>query len=214
MSATFTTRRLFRLGRENPSVRRRRVRPSTALLDQCGRGGTCVCPGRKPKDACGSPNRGFSTPRSPGSEENMRANPVLFICCVLAAGFALFMLIFHFPKNGMAGQIQIHPEIQANNNEPWTILSANGGTQPSCNQSNDTPQDFITMAVQYHWGEHAVVLERDENNQPVAIEIDTSAPGPTGSMYFFRTQRFCIAYLVKMQNQQKEQLDKALNEAQ
>jgi hypothetical protein len=40
-----------------------------ALLDLRGRGGQCACSGRKPKGAGGSPNRGLSTPRSPGSEE-------------------------------------------------------------------------------------------------------------------------------------------------
>ena len=34
-----------------------------------GRGGMRVCPRRKPKGACGSPNRGFLTPRSPGRGE-------------------------------------------------------------------------------------------------------------------------------------------------
>lgn len=51
-------------GRENPSVSGP-CAPSKHSSTY-GRGGTRACPRRKPKDACGSPNRGFSTPRSPG----------------------------------------------------------------------------------------------------------------------------------------------------
>ena len=39
-----------------------------------GRGGMRACPRRKPKGACGSPNRGFSTPRSPGERGAMEGS--------------------------------------------------------------------------------------------------------------------------------------------
>jgi hypothetical protein len=52
-------------GVRTPSVRRQKCAVK-ALLDQHGRGGIRACSGRKPKGVCGSPNRGFSTPRSPG----------------------------------------------------------------------------------------------------------------------------------------------------
>lgn len=102
--------------------------------------------------------------------------------------------------------------LQGIDSQPWFVLSANGGTTPSCNQTRDTPQGFITFAVQSHWGEKAIVLERDQNNQIAAIEIDTSPPGPTGSMYFFRTDTLCLTYLAKMQKHENDQLDRALQQ--
>ena len=64
--------RLFR-GVRTPSVRRHKCAVK-ALLDQYGRGGMRACSGRKPKGVCGSPNRGFSTPRSPGRGAAMNPN--------------------------------------------------------------------------------------------------------------------------------------------
>ncbi len=69
-----------------------------------------VCSGRKLKGACGSPNRGFSTPRSPGETEDLVLSEERISLCLLLFAityWAFGMHLLRYTRSSMRGRIEM-----------------------------------------------------------------------------------------------------------